>query len=61
MFYPIALKVLRNNCTGAKKLAPNQLYYFVKGIEIGEDGAIYFFPRIEDNIYNPNREGGVAL
>ncbi len=56
MFYPIALKILRDGCTGAKKLATGKFYYFVNGIRIENDGNIYASPRIEDDIFNPKNE-----
>lgn len=62
MFYPVALKILRDTCTGAKKLATGTLYYFVKGALIGDDGYIYASSRIEDAIFNPTDSGrGVEL
>jgi energy-coupling factor transporter ATP-binding protein EcfA2 len=53
MFYPIALRILRNECVGAKKLATDTFYYFVQGFEFSSDGnsITILSNRIEDTIY----------
>ncbi len=53
MFYPIALRILRKECVGAKKLATDTFYYFVQGFEFSPDGnsVTIISNRIEDIIY----------
>lgn len=52
MFYPVALRILRDGCTGAKKLPTDIFYYFVKGFEINENTITCDSVRIEDALYN---------
>lgn len=53
MFYPIAIRILRKSCAGAKKLTPGVFYYLVKGIKINESASeIAVTYRVEDNLYS---------
>lgn len=52
MFYPVALRILREGSTGAKKLRSNVFYYFVKGFDIDEHHIACSTTRIEDELYN---------
>lgn len=52
MFYPVALRILRDGCTGAKKLKPHVYYYFVKGFDIDDHQITCSDIRIEEELYN---------
>lgn len=57
MFYPIALRVLRDGCVGAKKLATGTFYYFIQGVQISVQPDKIISEeanRIEDEIYARN-------
>lgn len=58
MFYPVAIRICSENCTGAKKLQRNKFYYFINKVSIdSESGQAYIDPyRIEDELFNQNRE-----
>lgn len=53
MFYPVAIRICSENCTGAKKLRRNIFYYFVNGVSISADGcyASIESDRIEDTLF----------
>ena len=59
MFYPISIRILKDECVGAKKLASNLFYYFIQGIEISDYGNSITIPtrRIEDYIFSHNDSG----
>lgn len=63
MFYPIALKILRDGCVGAKKLATGTFYYFVQGYQISEHPDVITVDgdRIEDYIYSSHSPGEHGL
>ncbi len=63
MFYPIALRILKDECVGAKKLAIGTFYYFVQGFEFVDDGnsVVVPFCRIEDIIYRCTRNSRCGL
>ncbi|MCM1141318.1 MAG: ATP-binding protein, partial [Muribaculum sp.] len=63
MFYPIALRILRDNCVGAKKLATDTFYYFVQGYHISEHPNAITIEgnRIEDYIYSLPQQDGEGL
>ncbi|GAA6257088.1 hypothetical protein F070042J6_29400 [Bacteroides sp. f07] len=54
MFYPIAIRVLSDDCIGRKKLSTGVFYYFIKGYNISEDASSIKVDRseLEENIYN---------
>lgn len=51
MLTPIAIKVLSPNSMGKRKLKPYEIYYFLEGFEIKDNGYMYIQPyRLEPDI-----------
>lgn len=51
MYYPVAIRILKDTCTGAKKLVPEKFYYFIKGVNI-ESVIKCDACRIEDEVFS---------
>lgn len=63
MFYPVAIRICTDSCTGAKKLRRNQFYYFINKVSITSDSShAYIEPyRVEDELFSQKRNNAPQI
>lgn len=63
MFYPVAIRICSENCTGAKKLHRNRFYYFINNVSIDSDSLHAYIDsyRIEDELFNQDRKNSTCI
>lgn len=59
MFIPFALRVLKDESVGQRKLKAGKAYYFLSGFDVNQDDQLFIDQRrlIKDNLYNDYFQG----